>query len=392
MYRGVAFRRIIVTFPLVALIAGACSAKTAAGGGGQGTSGSFGPVTSASGDSGADVTAGAGGFDPGGGNTTATSGAGGSCAEVKAKAENTVQPADIIVAIDQSGSMNQETVWVKDQLGPFSKQIVGAGIDVHVALIAGKPGFGNGFCVPAPLGSGGCPADDNPPSLLHLNQPVDSHNALQLILGGYPAYKQVLRPQAQKHLVVISDDEAGIKAPQFDQLLLASDPSFKGYHFHAIVAAQQVSIAGCLIKPNPCCLTAAAEGKQYEQLVAASGGVLGDLCLQNFQPVWDAVSKKVIASAKLACAWDVPKPPQNQMFDPGAVNVDYATDGNAPAALGHVASAGDCAKVVGGWYYDDPASPKQILACPQTCELLQKAAKAEVEIKFGCASVPATPK
>jgi hypothetical protein len=341
------------------------------------------------------TTTGAGGFDASGGSTstTATSGTGGACAEVSQKADNQIQPADVILAIDQSGSMDKETNWVKTQLGGFSQQITQSGIDVQVVLIAGKPGSENGFCVPAPLGSGQCPADDNLPVFKHVDQHVDSHDALQQILGRYADYKDMMRPEAVKHVIVISDDDATkISAAEFDAALKALDPMFAKYVFHAIAASKDDPGGfACFTNPDPCCGVAADEGKIYKDLVGMTQGVFGDLCAQNFQPVWDEVGAAVITDAMLACEWAIPPPPDGMELDPGLVNVAYSI-GMGEVELGQVPSSSDCANVAGGWYYDDPGQPTKILVCPQTCALLQGAPTASITIKFGCATVPATPK
>ena len=316
------------------------------------------------------------GFGPG------PSGQGGpdaACVEFAAEAENQIQPSDIIIAIDQSGSMDTETNWVKNQLNGFAQQITSSGIDVHVVVIAGKPGSENGFCVPAPLGSGSCPNDDSP-SLLHVNQHVDSHDALVQILQTHPYYQQALRPEARKHIVVISDDDSeDMSAGTFDAYVKSADPSYADYVFHAIVAN------------SGSCPYAAEEGKEYKQLVAYTQGVLGDLCQQDFAPVWDELSTQVVASAALACEWDIPEPPDGEVFAANEVNVQLTANGNVTSP-GYVGSAADCAAVTAGWYYDDPANPQQVLVCPQTCDAIQGAQAASVNISFGCETVTATPK
>lgn len=305
-------------------------------------------------------------------------GSGGACSAVTEMAENRIQPSDIILAIDQSGSMDQETNWVKNQLNGFAQQIVNSGIDVRVVVIAGKPGSENGFCVPAPLSSGGCPDDDNLPTFLHVDQHVDSHDAFARILGRYDDYKQLLRFDASKHVVVITDDDANLGATQFDAEFRAKDPMLADYQFHAIACEHDV---------GPC----ADEGDQYWWLVAARGGVWGELANQNFQPVWDQLSTQVAQTATLACEWDIPAPPPGQQFDPDYVNVRYSVDGGAPQALGHVASPADCTSVSGGWHYDDAASPSRIVVCPDVCQIIQSADSAEVSIEFGCQTIPAAP-
>jgi len=50
-----------------------------------------------------------------------------------------------------------------------------------------------------------------------------------------------------------------------------------------------------------------------------------------------------------------------------------------------VASADSCKEK--GWHYDDPAAPTRIVACPQTCDLIQSTPLAEIKILLGCAAV-----
>ncbi|MBW2524021.1 MAG: VWA domain-containing protein [Deltaproteobacteria bacterium] len=308
-----------------------------------------------------------------------STGQGGACSAVSQRAENGIQPSDIILAIDQSGSMNQETNFVKNQLNGFAQQIMASGIDVRVVVIAGKPGSENGFCIPAPLASGGCPDDDNPPTFLHVDQHIDSHDAFHRILERYSDYKQVLRPGASKHVVVISDDDASMSAAQFDADFRAKDPMLDDYVFHAIACANKIWFV------------CDDDGAQYWSLVNQTGGVWGELSNQDFQPVWNQLSTQVVQTATLACEWDVPTPPDGEQFAADQVNVEYAVNGAPPTPLGHVDSYADCASVNGGWFYDDPANPTKIIVCPDVCQIIQSSTDAQIDIKFGCQTVPATP-
>ncbi|MBW2454717.1 MAG: hypothetical protein JRI68_09405 [Deltaproteobacteria bacterium] len=281
---------------------------------------------------------------------------------------------------------------MKDQLNGFAQQIVASGIDVHVVIIAGPPGTENGFCIPAPLGSGGCPNDDNLPTLLHVKQHVGSSDALIQILSRFDDYKSMLRHDASKHVVVISDDDSAIGAAQFDSELKAKDPMMADYVFHAIASSEDDPGSwSCMWNSHPCCDVAADEGKVYKQLVAMTQGIFGDLCEQNFQPVWNQLSTQVVQTATLACEWDIPEPPQGQQFDPALVNVQLAVNGGGLQPLGYVDSFAGCASVSGGWTYDDPNSPAKIVVCPDTCAVVQSAEAAEISIEFGCQTIPATP-
>ncbi len=309
------------------------------------------------------------------------------CAEVSDTAEVGAQPADILIVIDNSGSMSLEAQAVQQNMNAFSSQIFLANIDAHVAMISADISDDAGICVPQPLGSGACPVDDNLPSFLHIVDSVGSNNALDKILQHYDAWSSIFRPTASKHVVVVTDDDASMNAGTFHQMFQALDASLVGYTFHAI-ASPEDPILACLAQTS-CCLTAADEGAEYIDLVAMTGGVFGNLCDQNFQPVFDQLSMAVIQGATLACEYDIPVPPDGMDFNPDQVNVEFDDGAGGVLEIGRVDDAAACAGVADGWYYDDPVNPTRIIVCPQTCDQIQGFAGASVSIKFGCATVPA---
>jgi hypothetical protein len=101
------------------------------------------------------------------------------------------------------------------------------------------------------------------------------------------------------------------------------------------------------------------------------------------------VTTSMTQSTTLQCQWGIPQPPAGETFDKQLVNVSFSTAGNT-MSLGNVATQADCAKAHDGWYYDDPASPKRIAVCPDTCKAIQAAKDAKVDVLVGCATVPAT--
>ncbi|MCH9684371.1 MAG: VWA domain-containing protein [Deltaproteobacteria bacterium] len=311
----------------------------------------------------------------------------GGCAEVSDTAEVGAQPADILIVIDNSGSMSFEASSVQLSMNSFSSQIILANIDAHVAIISADISDDAGVCVPQPLGSGNCPVDDNPPGYLHIVDSVGSNNALQKILDHYGAWSAVFRPTAAKHVLVVSDDDSDLGAAAFDQAFRALDPTLADYTFHAI-ASPEDEILAC-IAGTSCCLLAAALSQEYIDLVNMTGGVFGNLCDQDFQPVFDQLSTAVIQGATLACEYPIPPPPDGMDFNPDQVNVEFDDGMGGVLEIGRVDSAADCAGVNDGWYYDDPVNPTTIVVCPQTCDQIQGFAGASVSIKFGCATVPA---
>jgi hypothetical protein len=87
------------------------------------------------------------------------------------------------------------------------------------------------------------------------------------------------------------------------------------------------------------------------------------------------------AAARLSCAYSIPAPPMGQTLDPEKVNVEV-TAGGSTATLGQVLDRSRC-DARGGWYYDDPARPTQILLCDSSCSP-GGAAPTRIDVTFGC--------
>lgn len=310
------------------------------------------------------------------------------CAAVSEQAENELAPVDIIFAIDTSGSMSDEKNFVQQQMNIFSQQIFLANIDHHVVMIAEESP--DGPCINVPLGSGNCPQDTKLPEYLHVFQTVGSSNALDQILATEPEWSTALRPGSIKHFVVVSDDNSGMAAQTFHDALVALNPEYASYIFHAIVAFEAPDPlecfggASCCAGPIP---LSADVGDVYIELVNSSGGVAGDLCDQEFGPVFNQIAQSVQTTVPLACEWDIPDPPEGETFDPTKVNVELTLDGVLEEVY-FVESANDCMGGDGWYYLPDNVAPEQIRICPETCLRVQDATEASVDILFGCETVP----
>lgn len=365
------------------------------------TSGSGGAGTATSGSGGGLFATGTGGETP---FTTASSGgpgstgSGGSCAAVSSEATSELQPADILIAVDTSGSMDEEIAQVQQNLNAFASLIVASGIDVHVVLLADAA-----MCIPAPLGSGACGgADEKLPAYRHVIQTVNSTDALDLILSSYPQWKSSLRPGATKTIAVVSDDDASGSAAAFTSALLALDPpTFQGFKFDAIVSFEDPAVCtgcffNCVACASKCCNKAlfcepisASEGTVYKQLVQQSGGVIGDLCTGNFAPVFKDMATSVVQGSQISCDYAIPAP-DGGMIDPAKVNVQYTASGGMQQPILNVPSAAGCGQS-GGWYYDAPQNPTKITLCPTTCTAIQSNPGGKVDVLFGCETIVKPP-
>jgi hypothetical protein len=65
------------------------------------------------------------------------------------------------------------------------------------------------------------------------------------------------------------------------------------------------------------------------------------------------------------------------------------TDGDGKEhVIGYYPSKDDCGSSgEEGWYYDDPADPTRIIACPDTCEYFKADPDGSIAIQLGCETV-----
>jgi hypothetical protein len=87
---------------------------------------------------------------------------------------------------------------------------------------------------------------------------------------------------------------------------------------------------------------------------------------------------------RLPCEWELPEVPEGQTFDRNKVNIKLTTD-DGERNFGRVASPGAC--VEDGWHFDDADSPARILACPETCAMIETLPDAQIDILLGCATI-----
>lgn len=304
------------------------------------------------------------------------------CEVLQIEGESVLRPVDILFAIDTSGSMAAETQSVVANMNAFSQLIADSGADARVVLIAAPS-----MCIAPPLGSGQCAGnDDNPDRFVHLDVTVGSHDALEKILATAPQWKPQLRPDGATHVVVISDDDSSMKLVEFHTKLSALGPGLSDYTFHAIVSSVDPDTSECDQEPACCDLTA-DKGLVYLQLVAKTGGVFGNLCDQDFTPVFAALAEKIVESAPISCTWALPNTGQGY-YDYDAASVRYALNGADFSTMAHVAHPGMCPQGQPAWHYDDPENPTGIAACPWTCSYLANSAKTRVDIELQCLPQP----
>jgi hypothetical protein len=258
--------------------------------------------------------------------------------------------ADIIIVLDSSGDMPEELADFQANIQLMADGMDSAGVDAHFVLI------GDGVCIAAPLGSGSCPSDELLPGFRHIDLSVGSNSALQDLLDTHPQWQDSLRPGATRVILVVSSDNSGMSAANFGTALLALDPSFAGYQFHAYVAQGS-------------CGAGAAIGTVYLQLVAGTGGVSGDLCDQDIEPFILVSTAATVASASIFRRGDANRDGAFDIADPilvlgflfGSAPLDCpsAADANDDEAVDIADAISSLAALFGG----GPPPPPPFLGC-----------------------------
>jgi uncharacterized protein YegL len=125
--------------------------------------------------------------------------------------------------------------------------------------------------------------------------------------------------------------------------------------------------------------------------IASSGGTNEGFFIgtTNFEQELVAALQSIRESA-VACEYQIPDQVNGNAINHEQVNVLYTPSGATDSTtIGQVVSASVCSDDKGGWYYDDPGIPTKIIFCPSTCAAIQGDLEAEIDLLFGCATVPA---
>lgn len=375
-----------------------------------GVSGCNGPTIDNGGD---DLSGGGGGGGQGDGGDLIPFDRDAACAAVRAETTLAKKPVDIIVVIDNSGSMSQEIEGVEKNINQnFAAELDRQQLDYRVILISKHGAFGSQrICVAPPLSQN--PTCTPPPSkpvngprFFHYDSSIDSYNSLAQIVATYNAqdvnkfttkgWNEWLRPDAVRFFLEITDDNASMTAKAFDDALLALTPKLFGtaaarnYVFHTIAGLKENTPATAPWPPTEGILTtkctkgtgAVNPGQVYQELSILTKGLRFPICeYASFNGVFQELAKGVIAGAKVACDFAVPAAPPNQKVNLDSVVVEYTPGGvGAAQSLKKVAGAGVCAP--GSFYVD--ANSNRIYLCPATCTTVQADLKAKLQVLFDC--------
>ncbi len=119
------------------------------------------------------------------------------------------------------------------------------------------------------------------------------------------------------------------------------------------------------------------------QQIAESGGTGNAILVEtgNSEQTVAAFNAAIaqIRSQGLSCEIAIPTPPTGKTFDKEAVNVSLTAD-STTTALSYSETCTDAA----AWRFDDPAAPRRIILCDDTCELTKSSSNPSLQVEFGC--------
>jgi uncharacterized protein YegL len=364
----------------------ACQCAAGAGGTSGGASGSGGTSGGAGGAGGSSGTSGgsggtSGGAGGSGGITTDAGTAGGAGGSADACA-NTVfvrepVPFDMFVLLDQSGSMNGSR-WeqVTGAIQTFVQSPASAGIGIGIQYF---PIDGNVQCI----------SNGNPPGCTCLLNMCFYTGSTTCDVEDYATPDVAIQPlpgAAEAIIDSLAAHSPGGGTPTLPALQGAMQ--YVKTHAEADPSREVIIVLVTDGQPNDCNSTVtnvadvAAAG--FAEAPSIRTYVVGIGSVDNLNTIAEAGGTgeafiiddatadqgllDVLNTIRGGCSFKLPTPPDGSSIDPARVDVTFTPDGGAPQVLPRVTSADGCD--AGGWYYEDPSQPADIVVCPEVCSFL----------------------
>lgn len=351
-----------------------------------------------------------------------------SCATASASATVTRRPVDIIWVVDNSASMREEIENVNSGLSAFARDIAARDLDYRVIMLSLKCSTSGGavncdltrsgsrrygVCVRGDI-AGGTRCEDGP-RFFHVDCDIKSTQPLEQVLGtlgqtmgytegterGSRPWRDLLRPDATKTFVFVTDDNARLSATLFERFRGSGPPPWR----NPATTSTSLFLPPGILEPEwgglfdgykasaiygYACASGADPGATYTDLVTRTGGVRADICAppSSWGSFFSDIATAVVTSSRIDCELDIPEPTPGFMLSPNRLNVQITPMTGDPTRLGRARDASACGTAL-GWYYDDPVAPTKVILCPASCERAQAAVDAggaAVEVQFGCES------
>jgi len=334
------------------------------------------------------------------------------CVTARAEAELVREPVDIIIALDNSGSMDDEARAVESNInGSFAAILEQSGVDYRVILVSEhreRDAQDTAVCITAPLSTlSTCPAEQPGPGarFFHYSTSIGSGNSFDVLLETFGGereddfglaplgWSEWLRPGAKKVFLEFTDDDANTSANEFLASLTALSPEDFGpapneLHFawHSIVGLAERAVSADPYAPvdpieeEECAGNVFNAGTTYQELSRLTGGLRFPICeFDGYDAVFRRIAEDVAESRGVACEFAIPEPPGGRVLDLGKVAASYQPGaGGPPRDLGRVEEPARCGADA---FLVDAAG---VRLCPEACAALKADPGGVVDVLFTC--------
>jgi hypothetical protein len=351
------------------------------------------------------------------------------CVRSTAPAELVRQPVDIILALDNSGSMSDELGAVEANINlNFASILALSGVDYRVILVSRhreeprdeSDEASTSICVSSPLsGLADCEEASEPvfsDRFFQYSTKIESDDSFDVLLDTYAppfddrdreekydkaplGWSEWLRPGAKKVFLEMTDDDEDMTAEDFVSQLVAlapehfgSDPAAPSFVFHSIVGvAEKANPTDAYLPDEPVqeetCTGNENDvenaGQSYQELSTLTGGLRFPLCqFGAYDVVFQRIAEDVVLSRGVACDFDIPDDPAGMSLVLSNVAIEYTSGdvASAPLQFGQAQSLDECQ---GYAFYIDGG---RLYLCPDTCAAIRSDRAASVTVLFTCES------
>jgi hypothetical protein len=336
------------------------------------------------------------------------------------------QPVDIILLLDNSGSMADELEAVEANINlNFASVLSDRNVDYHLILISRhrqeprdeSEEASTSICVTTPLsGLASCDEAERPiltDRFFQYSTKLESTDSFDVALDTYElpfdesereekfdqapeGWSAWLRPEAKKVFLEMTDDNEDMPIDDFVGSLVAmapehfgTDPARPTFVFHSIIGLAEKPVPTEAYAPDEPVQPELCDGndnevtnagESYQELSIRTGGLRFPLCqFGAYDVVFQRIADDVVQRAA-ACDFPFPPPPAGLELDLPRVAIRYTPGDGEESDFKQAPTLGDCQ--ADAFYIAND----RLNLCPETCTAVRNDPLASVKALFTCRS------
>jgi hypothetical protein len=347
------------------------------------------------------------------------------CFRSDAQATLVKLPVDIILLLDNSGSMSDELEAVEANINRnFAEILANSGVDYRMILISRhreeardeSDEASTSICVQSPLsGLADCSEAEAPTfsdRFYQYSTKLESTDSFDVLLDTYaPPFESSgreekfdqaplgwsawLRPGTKKVFLEMTDDDEDMPVETFVARLLAeapehfgSDPTRPSFVFHSIIGIEekadpiQAYLSSEPVHDQTCTGNdneVQNAGESYQELSRMTGGLRFPLCqFGAYDVVFQTIAEDVVQRRGIACDFEIPQPPSGRELDLDTVAIAYDGSDGVSVPFGQAPTPEACQP--NAFYIDGG----RVNLCPDACLAVSNDPMAKVSVLFTC--------